>query len=163
MAKTLTTTPHHRTPICSLRKTPRVHRHKFVSARGGASYWLWILQMKKTFSFSAPDRDSARVIDGIKHDVRKYVKRERHKDLPEGADFWDFACKVGPTPDTADSKRISEVNAAIDAVASAGGAEVYIEIIAVSGKHVRHPAAPLTPAGASATAELAPPASDPAL
>ena len=118
--------------------------------------------MKKTFSFSAPDRDSARVIDGIKHDVRKYVKRERHKDLPEGADFWDFACKVGPTPDTAEPKRISEVNAAIDAVASAGATEVYIEILAVSGKHVRHPAAPLTPAVAPATGEVTPPLSEPA-
>ena len=83
--------------------------------------------MKKTFPLSAPDRATARVIDAIKHDVRKYVKRERRKPLPEGTDFWNFACKVGPDAATAEPKVIDEVNAAIDAVA-AGGARHEIGV-----------------------------------
>lgn len=119
--------------------------------------------MKKTFPLNVTGIESPRVIDAIKHDVRKYVKRERRKTIPEGTDFWDFACKVGPSRDTAESKRIDEVNPAIDAVALAGAPEVYIEILAVSGKHVRHPAAPLTPAGIPTSTEGAQPPSDPAL
>jgi hypothetical protein len=101
--------------------------------------------MKKTFPLSAPDRATARVIDAIKHDVRKYVKRERRKPLPEGTDFWTFACKVGPDAATAEPKVIDEVNAAIDAVAAAGATAVHIEVLAVSGHHIRYAAAPLGP------------------
>lgn len=101
--------------------------------------------MKKTFPFSAPDRATARVIDAIKHDVRKYVKRERRKELPEGKDFWDFACKIGATADAAEPKSLDEVNPAIDAVAAAGAETVFVEILAVGGQHIRHAAAPLGP------------------
>lgn len=101
--------------------------------------------MKKTFPLHATDRDSARLIDAIKHDVRKYVKRERRKDVPAGADFWDFACKVGVDQATAETKRIDAVNPAIDAVALTEAAAVYVEILAVPGHHVRHPAAPTAP------------------
>lgn len=118
--------------------------------------------MKKTFPLSVTGIDSPRVIEAIKHDVRRYVKRERRKTTPEGTDFWDFACKVGPSRDTAEAKRIDEVNPAIDAVALAGSAEVYIEILSVSGKHVRHPAAPLAPTGIPDAPEITPPPSEPA-
>ena len=53
--------------------------------------------MKKVFPFSAPGHQPPRVVAAIKSDVRKYVKRERRKPLPEGVDFWDFDCKVGRT------------------------------------------------------------------
>ncbi|MBC7367807.1 MAG: hypothetical protein H7343_13520 [Undibacterium sp.] len=119
--------------------------------------------MKKTFPLSVTGIDSPRVIEAIKHDARKYVKRERRKTIPEGTDFWDFACKVGASRDTAETKRIDEVNPAIDAVVLSGAAEIYLEIFAVSGKHIRHPAAPLPPVGApAADAQIAPPPSDPA-
>jgi hypothetical protein len=117
--------------------------------------------MKKTFPLSVAGLDPQRVIEGIKHDVRKYVKRERRKSLPAETDFWDFSCKVGATRDEAATKLLNEVNPAIDAIAAAGSPEVYLEILAVSGKHVRHPAAPLTPVGVpAAAAEIAMPPSD---
>ena len=115
--------------------------------------------MKKTFPLSAPDRATARVIDAIKHDVRKYVKRERRKPLPEGTDFWTFACKVGPDAATAEPKLIDEVNAAIDAVAAGGTTEVHIEVLAVSGHHIRHAAAPLGPVTPVVPADPVSPAS----
>ena len=117
--------------------------------------------MKKTFLLSVTGLDPQRVIDGIKHDVRKYVKRERRKALPAEADFWDFVCQVGATPAGAEKKPLNAVNPAIDAVALAGASEVYVEILAVHGRHVRHPATPVTPEVPLATAASAAPAPAP--
>lgn len=49
--------------------------------------------MKKTFALTNPRIQYARQIEGAKSDVRKYLKREREKKLPDGVDFWDFDCK----------------------------------------------------------------------
>jgi hypothetical protein len=90
--------------------------------------------MKKTFSLKDPAKDDQRVVEAIKHDVRKYAKRERRKPLPEGFDLWELQCRVGPEPALAEGRPFKEVAAAIDAVAAAGGATVYVEILAVAAK-----------------------------
>ena len=51
--------------------------------------------MRKIFPLEVPKHAPPRVIEAIKSDVRKYLKRERRKALPEGVDFWDFDCQVG--------------------------------------------------------------------
>ena len=67
--------------------------------------------MKKTFPFKVPGIADPRVIESIKNDARKYVKRERRKTLPEGFDLWDFNCKVGPDSASAASRaRTTEYN-----------------------------------------------------
>lgn len=90
--------------------------------------------MKKTFALKDPAKDDQRVVEAIKHDVRKYAKRERRKPLPEGFDLWELQCRVGPEPALAEGRPFKEVAAAIDAVAAAGGATVYVEILAVAAK-----------------------------
>ena len=55
--------------------------------------------MKKTFPINDRKNTPARAIEAIKSELRKYVKRERKKKLPEGVDFWDFDCKVGESAD----------------------------------------------------------------
>ncbi len=91
--------------------------------------------MKKTFLFKDPAKDDQRVIEAIKHDVRKYAKRERRKPLPEGFDLWELQCRVGPEAARSEGRAFKEVPAAIDAVAAAEGATaVYVEIIAVAAK-----------------------------
>ncbi|QQL45128.1 DUF6172 family protein [Sulfuriroseicoccus oceanibius] len=89
--------------------------------------------MKKTFPLTNPRHQPARVIERIKKDVRSYVKRERAKELPEGVDFWDFACKVGATADEAVAKHIEEVVKGIDEVAATGAEQVYIELLRKPG------------------------------
>ena len=89
--------------------------------------------MKKTFPLTDPRHKPARVIERIKRDVRSYVKRERSKELAEGVDFWDFACKVGATADEAVAKHLEEVTKAIDEVAADGAEGVYIEILRKPG------------------------------
>ena len=53
--------------------------------------------MKKKFSLKHPKIKPARRVEAVKHEIRKYLKRERRKELPEGVDFWDFDCKFGLT------------------------------------------------------------------
>ena len=90
--------------------------------------------MKKTFSLKDPAKDDQRVVEAIKHEIRKYAKRERRKPLPAGFDLWELQCRIGPEPALAEGKPFKEVPAAIDAVALAGGAAVYVEILAVAAK-----------------------------
>ena len=112
--------------------------------------------MKKTFPLHAPGKADPRVVEAIKHDVRKYVKRERGKTLPEGFDLWEFACKVGATGPTATITPLNDVGAAIDAIVNAGGTEVYVEILAVAGHRIPRVAVPVGAASDAAAAGLAP-------
>ena len=89
--------------------------------------------MKKTFQLKEPGKDDARVVEAVKNEVRKYVKRERRKTLPEGFTLWDFNCKVGPDSATAEVTPLDDVTGAIDAVVKAGGVAVYVEILAAAG------------------------------
>ena len=43
--------------------------------------------MKKTFQLHVEGKNPDRVLDRVKHDVRKYLKRERSRALPEGVDL----------------------------------------------------------------------------
>ena len=90
--------------------------------------------MKKLFPLTAPGKADARVVESIKHEVRKYVKRERRKPLPAEFELWDFACKVGTAPASAESKSLRDVGTAIDAVAAAGTEAVYVEITAIPSR-----------------------------
>jgi len=98
--------------------------------------------MKKTFPLHAPGKAAPRVVEGIKHDVRKYVKRERRKTLPEGFTQWDFNCRIGLTADTAEARAIDDVAAAIDAIAATDALAVYVEILAVAGHRTPRIVAP---------------------
>lgn len=89
--------------------------------------------MKKTFPLNVPGHQPPRVVATIKNDVRKYVKRERRKALPEGVDFWDFNCKVGQGEAEPEPKHVEEIVAAIDQAAASQCASVYIEILATPG------------------------------
>ena len=89
--------------------------------------------MKKTFPLHATGQADARVRDKIRQEVNKYVRRERQKKLPDGFDLWTFNCKVGVSRDAALTKPLKEIGGAVEVVAQAGAAEVYIEILAVPG------------------------------
>lgn len=86
--------------------------------------------MKKIFPLVSPTHASERVVEQVKHEVRKYIKRERRKALPEDADFWAFDCKVGQNESDPKPQHIEEVIPAIDAAAREGCSAVYVEILA---------------------------------
>ena len=94
--------------------------------------------MRKTYSLQVEGRHPDRVLDAVKHDVRKYLKRERRRPLPQGVDFWDFDCKFGLSAEAAEKIHLSEVIASIDAAAKAHADHVYVEIITIHGKRKKH-------------------------
>jgi predicted N-acyltransferase len=98
--------------------------------------------MKKTFPFAVEGKHPDRLLDAIKHELRKYIQRERRRALPEGVDFWDFDCKFGPDAANAEVAHIAELNKRIDALRQAGGTQFYVEILAKHGmRKPRNPAA----------------------
>ena len=98
--------------------------------------------MKKTFPLQAEGKHPDRVLEAVKHDIRKYFKRERSRAVPVGADFWDFDCRVGASTDTAQAVRVGAVIEAVDAAAKAGAASVYVEILSKHGIRMPAPAQP---------------------
>ncbi len=102
--------------------------------------WLafnWTI-MKKTFELTHPKIKLERRVDAVKHEVKKYLKRERKKTLPEDCDFWDFDCKFGNTESEAKVIQLSEINKLIDQTQLEKLTSFYIEIIAKAAvKQVR--------------------------
>jgi polyphosphate kinase 2 (PPK2 family) len=92
--------------------------------------------MKKNFPLQAEGKHPDRVLEAVKHDIRKYFKRERGRALPKGVDFWDFDCKVGLTADSAEVVRVGAVIEAVDAAAKTGAVSVYVEILSKHGMRV---------------------------
>jgi hypothetical protein len=89
--------------------------------------------VKKTFKLNIEGKHRDRVLDAVKHEIRKYVKRQRRVPLPEGVDYWDFDCKFGATADTATVVHFATITGLIDAVAKEGADSFYLEIIAKNG------------------------------
>ncbi len=77
------------------------------------------------------------MIESIKADVRKYLKRERRKALPEGVDFWDFDCKTGKSSEAAAPTHVSGLVTMIDTAGSENWDAIYIEILAKQGHRTK--------------------------
>jgi len=91
--------------------------------------------MKKTIALTHAKLKPARLVDSIKHDIKKYINRERNKPLPEGMDYWTFDCRFGASEDVAEEVYTSEINKRIDAAVEQELAEFYIEITSRSENH----------------------------
>ncbi len=59
-----------------------------------------------------------RFVEAIKHEVRKYLRRERRKSLPENVDYWAFDCRFGVDEASSDVTHVSNIDKSIDQVAS---------------------------------------------
>ena len=94
------------------------------------------LQMKKSFPLRSTNKATERLLDAIKHEVRKYVKRERNKALPATFDTWEFDCRVGADEASAQPALLPNISSAIDGIATSGSESVYVEVIARPGHRV---------------------------
>jgi len=90
--------------------------------------------LKKIFLIQEENKNSDRLVESIKHEIRKYIKRERAKKTPEGFHFWDFDCKFGHTSQNAETIHHADLTAAIDKAQSEKWSECYVEIIAKAAK-----------------------------
>ncbi|MFP2768141.1 DUF6172 family protein [Oceanisphaera sp. KMM 10153] len=91
--------------------------------------------MKKTIALTHPKLQPARLVDSIKHDIKKYLNRERRKTLPQGMDYWTFDCRFGASEDVAEEIYTSEINKHIDAAVAQELPEFYVEILARACNH----------------------------
>lgn len=96
--------------------------------------------MKKTFKLHIEGKNSDRVLESIKHQVNKYIKRERRKQLPPHVDYWDFNCRFGVVEAEAEVVHLAEIRKKMDEVSRSGGDSFYVEILATPGIRKRHPA-----------------------
>ena len=95
--------------------------------------------LKKIFLIQEENKNSDRLVESIKHEIRKYLKRERAKKTPEGFHFWDFDCKFGQNSETAHVIHHADFTAEIDKAHAEKWSECYVEIIA---KPAKKPVAP---------------------
>jgi len=87
--------------------------------------------MKKIFKLTDAKKHEDRVLEAVKNDIRKYVKREKKKDLPDKKlMYWDFDCKVGASADDAKVVAYEELIKELDVVKATGVTEVYVEVLA---------------------------------
>jgi len=95
--------------------------------------------MKKTFSLTHSKIKAARPAESVRNEVRKYLKRERKKELPEGADFWDFDCKFGPNSEDAKVIHVAEIGKCVDAAEEQQLDSFYVEILAKPAHRTKKP------------------------
>jgi len=86
--------------------------------------------MKKTFKLNEPGTHPDRRVEAVKNELRKYLRRENRRKLPEGADYWDFDCRFGDTPATANAVKPGEVIKCVDQAKAEGWDQFYMEILA---------------------------------
>jgi hypothetical protein len=86
--------------------------------------------MKKVFPLQVAGKNPERLLEAIKHEVRKYQQRERGKHLPSGADYWDFDCRFGADAASAQSIHSSAIRSCIDDAARQQWPSFYLEILA---------------------------------
>ena len=95
--------------------------------------------MKKTFTFIVDNKKPERQCDSIKYEVKKYIARERRKKLPDGADFWDFDCKIGDDEASSEEIHVSQINKEVSKVFESGKETFYLEVMAKPRNRQRKP------------------------
>lgn len=93
--------------------------------------------MKKDFKLTDPKKAPARQVDYVKHEISKYIARERRKPLKDGVDFWDFDCKIGQDQETAEVIHVAEINKSIDKIVLQNFEQFYIEVLSKSGRRTK--------------------------
>lgn len=86
--------------------------------------------MKKTFLLTDAKKDPQRVLESIKNNIRKYIKREKRKELPEDTNFWKINCKFGQSEENAVEIRFEDIMKNINTASEQKLESFYIELIA---------------------------------
>lgn len=98
--------------------------------------------MKKTFKLTDPKKTFERQVDWVKHEIKKYVVRERRKPLPEHVDYWDFDCMIGENETNPTAIKLSEINRSIDKITANKKTSFYLEIHVKAGLKQKKTASP---------------------
>ena len=87
--------------------------------------------MKKTFKLEHPKIKAPRLVDSMRHEIKKFLKSERRKPLPQGAKYWTFECKLAETESSAVSIPFQSLTESIDTLVENNAKTIYIELNAV--------------------------------
>lgn len=98
--------------------------------------------MRRTFSLVHPKTKPPRLIEAAVHEVRKYMKRERKRDVPEESDFWDFDCRFGSNEAMAEPVHADDLAKKIAEAADQGWDQFFVEIKTRAAKRMRPNRAP---------------------
>ena len=93
--------------------------------------------MKKTFQLTVSNKTPDRQVDSIRHEVNKYIARERRKTLPDNVDFWDFNCRIGENEEKAVDIHHSAISAKVGELSSEKRESFYLEILAKPGHRAK--------------------------
>ena len=91
------------------------------------------VKMNKTFKLIEEKRDKARVVEAVKYEIRKYIKREKNKPLPEGVDFWKLECKISKDSNELAFVEFQNLINTIDILVSKEAEMLNIEILSFEG------------------------------
>lgn len=95
--------------------------------------------VRKTYRLDIEGKHPERLLEAGKHDIRRYIKRERGKALPADADFWDFDSKAGIDEASAQPVPLAGLIRAVDALVAAGNTQFYVEVLRRPGKRAPRP------------------------
>lgn len=95
--------------------------------------------MKKTFQLHIEGKSRDRILDAVKHEIRKAIKRDRRRALPPGVHYWDFDCRFGLTQELAEPTHLATLTGLIDAVAQSAGEQFYVEVLVKPGYRLARP------------------------
>ena len=95
--------------------------------------------MRKTYLLTIEGKNRDRLLDAAKHDIRKYVKRERSRPLPPEVDFFDFDCKLGVSEGTASKLHFAALMSSIDALVKDDADQIYVEVVTTHGHRSSRP------------------------
>ncbi|KZN13836.1 DUF6172 family protein [Marinomonas sp. TW1] len=95
--------------------------------------------MKKNFVLSHPKKNYPRLIEEAKNEVKKYIKQERAKALPEGADFWGFNCKFGQVESKAREIHEGDIKVNISTAQSQNWKSFYLEVVPTPKTRMKRP------------------------
>ncbi|XOB63373.1 DUF6172 family protein [Campylobacterota bacterium DY0563] len=85
--------------------------------------------MKKTFKLQVENKNPDRVLESIKSEIRKYIKREQRKPLPKEKDFWFFDCKFAKDEETPEEIPFSDIMKFINEASESNCKTFYLEIL----------------------------------
>jgi len=85
--------------------------------------------MRKTYQLNLEGKNRDRLLESSKHEIRKYIRRERRKALPQGMDYWDFDTRLGVDEASAVALPPAELIRSINALTAAGGDQFFVEIL----------------------------------
>lgn len=82
--------------------------------------------MKKKFYLQSEKIAPERQVESVKHQIKKYMARERRKPLPENYNYWGFNCKIGPDEESLRELHANEIRGEIDKIVEQGKESFFI-------------------------------------